>query len=573
MAGQTETFDFSANGDVEILPGGYEKNESGIFRVETREKSDGTECEVKIPLCYTPIKVSAILENPDTGEVSYKITFPVPNGTKTVTIAGSELFQKKGIMQLAGQGVLVAEGMARGLTEYLVKMVAINKIPVQFIFDRFGWKDDGFVFGKTMFTPKNKIPITLSVKNKQAEAITAEGTIKEWINAVSGVLRYDNQRFKLYTGVSAPILKNIDEANYSLNDFGDTTIGKSLTTLVVMSIFGEPYSLQFSGDTTKVGIERTVTMFCDLPVNLDDCQNIDKKTMESIVYMMGNGVGKVRGAKMGGLQEVLSWRTVGLFTSEDPIVKDTSFGGLSMRLLEVSGGLGKTDVEAVSKFESGVRKNYGVFAPILIEYLIKNKDEVQKLHTESLKTLSDTKSKYAMNPTLFGIAGRMTGVFATVLTAGKIFEKLYGQIGGEEKNPEFVVITVFEKLLRQKEFDSYVQRGLDHILSWISANKSNFLEDGERTTVYTKDDSYKLKYKIYGNITNEYYDILPSELKTELERAKFSLERLMADFKNNEWLETDKGKNQKTTRFEGNPTKVYRLKRNFIESFEEEKNK
>lgn len=562
----TQAFQLS-NMPPYIFPLKYRVSDAGIFRIKKvfDEQTNKVTKEILLPLSRTPLKIVEMLTNPDTGEVFYDVEFL----GKIVTVPASEITTKKGIMQhLAGQGLITAEKWAGGLAEFIAETIACNTLPEKLIYNRFGWKADGnFVLGEVRFRPDGiSEKITIQNPNEQTNAIRACGTIQGWIDAISGLMKHDSQRFKIYNGIVPTILRIVNESNYSLNDFGETCEGKTLTTLCAMSMYGGPYKLIYSGDATKVGMERLAFQFCDMPINLDDTQNTNRENLIKIIYMIGNGQGKVRGAKLGGLQDVLSWQTVGLFTGEAPIITDHSFAGLDMRLIEISKGLGKSDNEAVEKFEAGIKDNYGVFAPLLIEYLIKNKNNVIELHKRSYKIINDVKGKYAMNPAISGMAGRLAGIFASILTAGYIFEELYGQIGGEKKNPEPIVIAIFERLIKTKEFETYTRKGLDHILSWIAANRSNFLEDGERATVYTKDDSYKLKYKIFGNITPQYYDILPTELRNELERAKFSLERLVADFKDAGLLECDKGKSQKTVKLEGEPTKVYRFRRETIDT-------
>jgi putative DNA primase/helicase len=253
-----------------------------------------------------------------------------------------------------------------------------------------GWKKDGFVLGQTFYSLKGNEPVTLTGAGKQANAIRSNGSISGWGSAISGLMEHDAQRFKTYIAVVPPLLKILDESNICINDYGETSTGKTLTTKCAMSMYGDPEDLLFSGNTTQVGMERAATQFCDLPINLDDIQTVKKELLDSLVYMIANGVGKVRGAKLGGLQEVLTWRTVGLFTGEIPIITDSSFMGMDVRVIELYGGLKGSDKAAVLKFETGIKDNYGTFAPMLIEYLIKNGDKVVSIHAESQETIRAT---------------------------------------------------------------------------------------------------------------------------------------------------------------------------------------
>jgi len=548
---------------IELIPSGFEKNETGIFKKELIKKKDGESELVLIPLTYTLFDITQRLENPDTKEVFFEISFD----NKKVNISGADLSNKRGIIKLAGYGLNTTESSAKALCNYMMELKNLNHIPDSLIYDRFGWKEDGsFVLGKTRYTKDGSSAVSLTISSKQTEAIHQKGTLKGWVNAISKMMVYEAQRFKSYVSAAAPLLKTLDEPNILMNDSGDTSTGKTLTTLCAMSMYGEPYDLLFSGNSTTVGMERTVTQFCDMPTNIDDAQMIDKKILEGIIYMLGNGVGKLRGAKEGGTQEVLSWRTAGLFTSEIPVITEESKGGIGARLIEVNKGLGKQDDKAVSLFESEIKNHHGVFAPVLIDYILHHETEIKKTHEDSKKTLERERGKFVFDNSASGIAGRLANTYATVLTAARIFEELYKSIGGEYKDPEPIVTEVFKRNVQKQGAETYTNRGLNHILSWIAANRTNFLDKGVRE--HTK-EGIPLRYKVYGDITKTHYYLIPNELRAELEKARFSIDRLIEDFKDAGYLETDKDQKQKRAQkthwMEGSPTKTYALIREKID--------
>lgn len=546
--------DFEPRTDkIELVPTTYEKNDKGIFKVNWKENKDGEMERVLTVLSYTPFNITKQFENPDTKEVFFEISY----GDKKINLHGGDISNKKGMVFLAGHGVNTVESNAKELCKYIMEMRNLNHIPQSLIYDRMGWKENGeFVLGKKRFNIDGEYPVSLTISSKQIDAVGQKGNSKGWVKAVEGLMAYKAQRFKMYVASAAPLLKIIDEPNICLNDFGDTSTGKTITTLCSMSIYGDPYDMLFSGDSTKVGMERMVTLFCDMPINLDDAQNIEKKQLNDIIYMLVNGVGKLRGAKEGGTQEVLSWRTAGLFTSEIPLLTEDAKGGLGARLMEVSRGLGKQDDAAVIKFEENIKNNYGVFAPLLIKYIMGHVDEIKQIHLDSKKKLENERGKYIFDNNTSGIAGRLANTYATVLTAAKIFESIYKDIGGDHKNPEDIVLEVFKNNVQKQGADTYMNRGLGYILSWVAANRTSFLIDGMRDT---SDDGQDRRYKILGDITPTHYYFIPSEIKHELDRVKFSLERLVDDFKEAGFIETDKGKNQKTHRIEGSPVKTYAL--------------
>ena len=529
--------------------------------------------QTKIALSFTPFDIIEQLKNPDTGELFLKFKF---NGEERI-FSAEELASKKGVVMLAKFGVITDETKAKHLCNYMTEVRALNNIPTSEIYTQMGWKSDGsFVLGERKFTLNGIVPCKFSIHGKEVQAIKSLGDIEGWVTSVEGLLKHESQRFKIYNGVKATILYILKDQNNIVNDSGGTSQGKTITCMCATSMFGDPNGLMLAGGVTVVAAEQLATQMCDLPIHIDDIQKINKEDLDKIVYSIGNGIGKGRGAKDGGLQDTLRWRTVALFTGEDKIIKDDSFDGLDMRLLEVNGGLQKTDTQAIHDFKDGIKSHYGVFGPMLIEWLISNKDEVLKMHKESIATVkASIPGGDVMNQNIIAVQDRLIGIFAPTLTAGKIFEMLYQTIGGTKKDPAIIVTDAFKTALTDRAGESYTLRGARFILSWMAANQSYFLSNGLREA---DSEGNSRQYRVLGNIKAAIYKdnkmeksgeyiLIPSELKKAL-NDKFSVERLMDDFKKQGLLIVGHGsKYTRSSRIDGQSTKTYVLKREEFDLF------
>jgi putative DNA primase/helicase len=514
-----------------ILPAKYRKDDTGIFKIEDIKKAGSVIGQNIVPLSWTPFDIVEQLKNPDTGEHFLKLRF---NGEEKIFSAG-DLASRKGIVMLASFGVNTTETKAAQLSNYIMEVRALNNIPVSEIYSQMGWKADGsFVLGDRKFTLTGVVPCRLSVQGKEVQAIKSCGDIDGWVKAVDGLLKHAPQRIKMYNAVKAPILHVLREQNNILNDSGGTSQGKTITSMCAMSTFGDPDGLMLAGGATVVAVEQLAGQMCDLPIHIDDTQKINKDDLDKIIYSLGNGIGKGRGAKTGGMQDTLRFRTVALCTGEDRIIKDNSFDGMDMRILEVTRGLGEDDVEAVHDFKNGVKNHYGVFGEVLIRYLVDNKDAVIEMHKASVDTIKKTVTGAdVMDQKIIAVKDRLIGIFAPTLTAGKIFESLYP---GTKMSPEEIVKTAFKTALEDRRGESYTLRGARAIHGWIAANQAYFLNDG----AYGVDgQGHARQYKALGNIKPTKYVIIPSELKLAL-KDKFSVERLMDDFKKEGFLITGK---------------------------------
>jgi uncharacterized protein (DUF927 family) len=521
----------------------------------TKDINIGPNYTKSVPICFTPISVKEILYNPDTSKTLYTLEFD----GKEVVINGEDLASKRGILKLAGHGLKIIERNALDLAEYLNALISVDpsKMPIKYIYSKYGWKDDGtYVLGKKRYALVGTTDAVIHPTNKQIDAIHSQGTINEWVLVTSKMLQYNTQRFKIYVGVTPLLLIPLRQSNFSINDYGETSTGKTLTTQLVMSMWGNPKDLTLSGSSTKVGMEMTAYQFCDMPINLDDTQNINPESLVEMVYMIANGKGKVRSSRDLMLQELRTWKTVGLFTGEAPIISDMTFKGLDARLIEIKGGLGAIDTDATSLFESGMDTQYGTFASILTDYVIRNISDIKIKH-DYHKQLIAEQQKNCTNGDMKNVASRISDIFATILTAGYVFETVYRQHGGIEIDYIIPTMEVFTKVVNERISDTYSSKGLDFIRGWYVSNKSYFLDDGIRQT-----DNYLTpkQYKIIGNITVDHVDIISSVLSEVVKKAGLNLRRLISDFKDMGLLETDSNKNQKTIRLEGNSVKVYRFK-------------
>ncbi len=72
---------------------------------------------------------------------------------------------------------------------------------------------------------------------------------------------------------------------------------------------------------------------------MDELQVLNEYRLSAakIVYSLGNGCGKARGAKAGGLQNTCTWRNTIISTGEQPLSSETSMDGVNSRVLELYG--------------------------------------------------------------------------------------------------------------------------------------------------------------------------------------------------------------------------------------------
>lgn len=121
-----------------------------------------------------------------------------------------------------------------------------------------------------------------------------------------------------------------------------------------------------SFNATSVGLERMAGILKHLPFAIDELQVLNSKrlSVENIIYSLGNGFGRLRGSKEGGVQETASWRNNILTSGEQPMTKESSNDGVLTRALELY-GKPVDNVDIAHQLHLVSENNYGFAGRIL----------------------------------------------------------------------------------------------------------------------------------------------------------------------------------------------------------------
>jgi len=533
-------------------PPRYLVDYTGVYKVKYNQQG---EKELK-PVCYTPLHVTGRGYNIDSGEVYLKLEWLDIKGLEHEDFfPQGKLYTKRGLLELLpARGVEVNENCARELIDYLTKCVSSlnDRLETYIVTEKQGWKDKGFVLGNVLYTRKKKEEVLLLAQTERLRGIHSKGTLEGWFVAAEGLLKYDRARFKAYGSASAPLLRLLDVKSYIIDDYGETSTGKTTTSEFAMSIWGNPYQLELTANATKVGLERMAATFCDLPIFLDETSLIDRKILQEFVYMLANETGRIRGAKTGGLQETDTWKTVVFATGEAPIKGGSSFGGLSGRVIELYGGLGANDLDAIERFKDNITENYGVVGPLLIEKILSY--ERAELIESFRKIRAELRRKVKGR-----IEARLSNTFAAIACGGVLFEEILEEHGLPTRNPLEVVLKVYNEVVKDVSDTGYLDRYLANLRGWVAANRGLFID--ELATVEEEDGEGAKKpnwHEKYGRIDDKHVDIFPHILKKITENFGFNYDRVLKDLKEGEITITNNGR-QYNTRINGENVTVVRF--------------
>lgn len=501
------------------IPAGFEINNS-LYSTDT----DKEENIVRKLITHTPIWVTNQYYNCDSDTMMVDLAFyKNESELSLVTLPQKDAFQRRGIMEVAAKGALLEESKAGQLINWLVNYMHHNEIPVNHVYERFGWKDNlSFVSGNKMYSnDKYESVKIINVPEKSISGMGKSGSVEEWIEITKKILRHNKARLKCYAACTAPLLKLLNQKSFIIHDYGESSTGKTKTSEVGMSIWGDPARLLMSAFGTAVGKERLATIFTDLPIFIDESQVSSEEDNKVFIYLIANETGKLRGLKEGGLQDTANWKTIAFTTGEAPLTTDKSFMGMSMRVIEIYGGLGAHDKEAVDDFKLGVENCYGVLGEHIIQEIINNYGD---LHTYFNKLNAKFNSLASeLNTSLNGIGGRAASMFAVLALGGVIFEEVLSKYGGEAKDAPAICADVYSEYIDVMSQSGYSHKAYDHFISWVHTKEKYFLQ-------YMMELSTKGPYDCYGNVEDGHIDIFPTKLKEVLEQGGYNYKRVMKDW-------------------------------------------
>lgn len=313
-------------------PEGWIYSERGISVID--EKLFTPVC-----ICRTPIILTQRLRSMETGDEKIEIAFKRDDQWQTATYPRSTIFNSRSITSLADLGCTITSENAKQVVRFLGDLEAenIDIIPKTDATGTFGWQP-----GKR-FIPGHAEGITLDIDPSQrgmAAAYCQNGTFDRWKDHMAPHRERDKFRFILAASFAAPLLRIVKQRIFFIYNWGGSKGGKTAALKAALSAWGDPERLMVNFNATQVGLERTASFYCDLPLGIDERQlaGNNQGALEKIVYMIASGTGKLRGAKGGGLQTIHQWRTVALATGEEPLSTDTTQTGVSTRVLEIYGG-------------------------------------------------------------------------------------------------------------------------------------------------------------------------------------------------------------------------------------------
>jgi hypothetical protein len=255
------------------------------------------------------------------------------------------------------------------------------------VFDRFGIHDSGFVIGTELITATGKDTARLSQRldPKRVTKLGSQGTLSEWTRA-SRLLDRDEfwmHRFTVLGALASPVFALTEHQGSVLSLAGESSGGKTTAANFGVSAFGHPEALTVDPNSTVNAFFEHWRQVNNLPIIVNEAATIRKDRLGEIIYAAANGKARDTSTRDQRINDKGGWRTLTIFTSNvhlmslpDTVIADAE----RKRMLELSFNVeNKMDIATGKALAEASRKHYGIAGRLLIEYLMRFKDDVVAL--------------------------------------------------------------------------------------------------------------------------------------------------------------------------------------------------
>ena len=505
-------------------PTGWSYDESGIYSYSN---------EISKLICKTPIIITRRLQSVKEYSEKIEIAFKRDDRWTSAIFPRSTIFQSRNVTALADLGCTVTSENAKRLVAFLqdLEAVIMDIIPKSLTTSTFGWQgDEQFLPGVT--DESIVLDVEPSLKAR-ATAFEQRGTLEEWKALMEPFRDKDKFRFILAAGFAAPLLKLIKTRTFVVYNWGDSKGGKTAALKAALSAWGVPQDLMVNFNITAVALEHTAEFFSDLPLGVDERQlagNNNQNQLEKFIYMLSSEIGKGRGTKTGGLQQISRWKTVALMTGEEPISLDTTQAGVSTRTVEIYGGPFDNQSDA-RKMHQSVENQCGTAGPEFVKRLIAFPK------AELIRCYQD------LNTGIADIAGDQGSAHASDLAAIALADCLMdswlykGESGINDesfKRAFQMAAAILKEQLASGNMDVN-ESAKQFIVDWILSNKELFGE--------------KVIGTCLGKMLGGTVYIFPSLLNDALKRAGYSPRKTLRYLADNDLITVSKDKKTGKTRY------------------------
>lgn len=527
-------------------PPGYVLDDNGIYVI----KEEG-----KIQVSFTPIWIEKKLLNIFDKTEKVELGWKAFGELKHRSFPRSKIASVQQICTLSDFGIGVQSVNAKEVIKFLYEFEGVNQDKIKAVkcSDTLGW------INANTFLPTHKHEYEIALPpglERMADGLCKKGAFSEWrkVAEIARNLKRPVMRLFFAGAFGAPLLKVLKERTFFVHLWGESEAGKTAIGFAAISVWGDPYRLGQSFNTTKVAMERVAACFNDLPLLVDEKQAASNPyAADGLVYMLALGQNKGRGAKDGGISDRNEWTNIVLSTGEEKITSDTSKQGVFTRVIDLEcPNEGVSQTRQVKTIYELTTEHYGHAGEMFISKLLEaDKKELREKHKEIVQLLKDEADgvvdTHLNSLGLLFFADYLSSIWVFGLSKEKAWEEMM-VLFRAVTDPDAEILTL-------KESTRLAPRAAAEIRDWLEANQSKLIPIIPINNPYQKNEEnsetkneYPPNHEIIGYVDEEYFYIIPNVLRNFLEKSNFSASAAIKQLAKNRIIEETVVKDKRLTR-------------------------
>lgn len=385
-------------------------------------------------------------------------------------VPATPLATKREVIELANKGLSSNDRNARPLIEYFDLFLEKNKLKRSFVVSHIGYVGNHFIHPQ--MESKFRVVPPDEGELQRLDAIRCSGSVEDWIKNVLEPL-YDNSKalFPVIASFASVLFKEHDLSPIVVDISGISSSGKTTVQKACASVWGKPSGYISSMLTTKIAIERMAAFLRAFPLILDDTNTAhDTKALQQIIYMFGNGTGKMRGS-LEGSRGTSSWQSVFITTGENNILKYTNSQGSAARVIPITNfKFVKKEADYFTSLNQNVEQYYG---SVGLEFIKRWKRHSKRYNSRFKKLMDFYQTSAGSN----NVMRRIALHYAFFVFVGEVLNELFAEEGIEIPISDFTEL--FMTMCSNNDHVDRAKNVLIEVLEELDANRSHIYDEYE----------------------------------------------------------------------------------------------
>lgn len=413
--------------------------------------------------------VTKCFDDIEKNNIQYELKWFNDGKVYSEVVPAIALATKREVIALTNKGLSSNDRNARHLIEYFDLFLEKNKLKRSVVVSHLGYVGNHFIH--PLIESKFRIVPPDEGEIQRLKAIKCSGTVEDWIINVLEPL-YDNPKalFPIMASFASVLFKEFDLSPIIVDISGISSSGKTTVQKVCASVWGKPSGYISSMLTTKVAIERIASFLNAFPLILDDTNTAhDKRALQQIIYLFGNGTGKMRGS-LDGSRGTSSWQSVFITTGENNILEYTNSQGSAARVIPITNFkfVNKT-ADYFTLLNQNVELYYG---NIGLEFIKRWGN-----HSERFKSRFKELTNLFQSKTNNNVMRRIALHFAFIVYVAEVLNELFQDEGMKIPVNDFK--DLFNAICSENDHVDRAKNVLIEILEELDANRNHIFAEYE----------------------------------------------------------------------------------------------